>query len=189
MGESAILGPKNAPNTLFVYSDFQCPFCARIQPLFDEVMRDATLKGEIKIVAKEFPLGFHKNARPAAKAALAAGNQGDAFYYKMSEKFYGHQKELSAENYSVWAKEIGLDVKRFEKDLRDANGRLERIISTDQKNGSRIAKVRGTPSLYVNGWKLSNRSVEGIRALVAKSRASSETDSSGFQRVLTKAPR
>ncbi|MCP4500682.1 MAG: thioredoxin domain-containing protein [Deltaproteobacteria bacterium] len=163
-GASPALGAKNAKVSVVVFSDFQCPFCSRIDPMLKEVAKDPELKGKVNIVFKHFPLGFHKDARPAAKASLAAQEQGK--FWEYSDKLMANQKALKAENFSKWAKEIGLDVARFEKDLKENDAKYEAHISADQKLGSTAAKVRGTPSIYVGGWQLKQRSAAGIKALI-----------------------
>ncbi len=161
---TASKGGKEPLVTIVEFSDFQCPFCSRIDPMLKEVAKDPELKGKVNIVFKHFPLGFHKDARPAAKASLAAQEQGK--FWEYSDKLMANQKALKAENFSKWAKEIGLDVARFEKDLKENDAKYEAHISADQKLGSTAAKVRGTPSIYVGGWQLKQRSAAGIKALI-----------------------
>ena len=166
-GDSPVLGKKDAKVTLTIFSDFQCPFCARVDPMLRDVVKDPELKDKVNVVFKLFPLSFHNNAKPAAKAALAARDGGgDDKFWAMSEKLYAGQKELSPENYSKWAGEIGLDVKKFEKALKDNDAKYEEIIKKDSELGANEAKVRGTPSLFVNGWELRQRSVDGVKALL-----------------------
>lgn len=162
----ATMGAKEAPVTVTVFSDFQCPFCARVDPMLQQVVKDPELKGKVNVVFKHFPLSFHKQARPAAKAALAAKEQGDEYFWKMGEKMLANQRALGDENFSKWAEEIGLDVKKFEQDLKNNDAKYEKQISEDMKQGTTVAKVRGTPSLFVNGWELRQRSVDGVKSLI-----------------------
>ncbi len=166
-GESAVMGNSSAKLELTIFSDYQCPFCSRVDPMLHEAVKDPELKDKIKVTFKHFPLSFHKDAKPASKAALAARDVGghDAFW-KMSEKLYANQRALTSENFSVWAKEIGLDVKKFEKTLADNDSKYEAEIKADTELGSNEAKVRGTPSLFLNGWELKQRSVDGIKQLI-----------------------
>jgi protein-disulfide isomerase len=166
VGDSAVLGPKDAKVTVSIFSDYQCPFCARVDPLLHDVIKDPELKGKVNVVFKHFPLSFHKDAKPASKAALAAKEQGDDFFWKMSEKLYGDQRNLKADNFSKWAKEIGLDVAKFEADLKANDAKYEAMINADMKLGTSEARVRGTPSLFVNGWELRQRTVDGVKALI-----------------------
>jgi protein-disulfide isomerase len=163
-GESPILGKKDAKVTVAIFSDFQCPYCSKVDPMLHDVVKDPELKDKVNVVFKHFPLGFHKDAMPASKASLAAHEQGK--FWEYSEKLYANQRALKPENFSKWAEEIGLDVARFEKDLKENDKKYEAQIKEDQKMGQTAAKVRGTPSLFVNGWQLQQRSVDGIKALI-----------------------
>lgn len=163
---SATMGPQDAPVNVVIFTDYQCPFCARVDPMLHEVVKDDELKGKVNVVFKHFPLSFHKDAKPASKAALAAKEQGDDYFWKMSEKLYANQRALKSENFSKWAQEIGLDVQRFEQDLKANDAKYEEIIQTDMKVGQTQAKVRGTPSIFVNGWSLKQRSVDGVKSLI-----------------------
>lgn len=166
VGESAVMGPKEAPVNVTIFSDYQCPFCARVDPMLHEVIKDEELKGKVNVVFKHFPLSFHKQAKPASKAALAAKEQGDEFFWKMSEKLYANQRDLTDENFKKWAGEIGLDVKKFEADLKANDAKYEQMISDDMKLGTSEARVRGTPSIFVNGWELRQRSVDGVKQII-----------------------
>jgi protein-disulfide isomerase len=166
VGESPTMGPKDAPVSVVIFSDYQCPFCARVDPLLHEVIKDSELKGKVNVAFKHFPLSFHKDAMPASKAAMAAAEQGAENFWKMSEKLYANQRALKPENFSKWAEEIGLDVKKFETDLKNNDAKYEESIKADMKLGQTAAQVRGTPSLFVNGWQLRQRSVDGVKALI-----------------------
>jgi protein-disulfide isomerase len=165
-GDSAVMGPKDAPVNVTIFSDYQCPFCARVDPMLHEVIKDEELKGKVNVVFKHFPLSFHKSAKPAAKAALAAREQGGEFFWKMSEKLYANQRDLTEDNFKKWAGEIGLDVKKFEADLKANDAKYEQEISDDMKLGTSEARVRGTPSIFVNGWELRQRSVDGVKQII-----------------------
>jgi protein-disulfide isomerase len=166
VGSSYFLGSKDAPVSVVIFSDYQCPFCATTDPLLQEVAKDASLKGKVNVVFKHFPLSFHTNAKPAAKAALAAGEQGNDKFWAMTAKLYENQKDLSAENFEKWAKEIGLNTNRFKADLKNNDTKYEDTIKADMELGIKEAKVRGTPSIFVGGWELKERSVDGIKELI-----------------------
>jgi protein-disulfide isomerase len=166
VGNSPVLGIKNAKVSVIVFSDFQCPFCARVDPLLHSVVQDPELKDKVNVAYKHFPLSFHNNAKPAAKAAMAATEQGHDKFWKFSEKAYANQTALTPENFKKWAKEIGLNVNKFEADLKNNDAKYEAMIKADMDLGMNEAKVRGTPSLYVGGWELRNRSLEGIKELI-----------------------
>ncbi len=172
-GDSALMGKKDAPITVAIFSDFQCPFCSRVDPMLHEVVKDPELKDKVNVVFKHFPLSFHKDAKPASKAALAAAEQGPEMFWKMSEKLYANQRALTSENFSKWAKEIGLDVKKFESDLKANDAKYEKQIQDDIKLGQSAAKVRGTPSIFVGGWELRQRSVEGVKQIIKEKKLDS----------------
>lgn len=166
-GDSPIMGKKDAKVTVTIFSDYQCPFCARVDPMLKEIVNDPELKDKVNVTFKQFPLSFHQQAKPSAKAALAVRDiAGDEKFWEFSDKLYKGQKELSAENFSKWAGEIGVDVKKFEKTLKDNDAKYEDVIKNDTELGSKEAKVRGTPSIFVNGWELRQRSVDGVKAII-----------------------
>ncbi len=163
---SPMMGAKDAKVSVVIFSDYQCPFCSRVDPMLHDVIKDPELKDKVNVVFKHFPLSFHKDARPASKAAMAAAEQGAENFWKMSEKMYANQRALTSENFSKWAGEIGLDVAKFEADLKANDGKYEEQIKEDMKVGQSNARVRGTPSLFVNGWELRQRSVQGVKDLI-----------------------
>ena len=77
LDHSFVRGKKDAPVTIVEFVDFQCPFCARFHPPIEETLK--AYPDQVSYVVKNFPLAFHPQARPAAKAALAAGEQGKYF--------------------------------------------------------------------------------------------------------------
>ncbi len=164
VGQSHVMGNRSAAVSVVIFSDFQCPFCARTEPLFADLMKDPSLKEKVNVVFKHFPLTFHQNARPASKAALAAGEQGK--FWEMSSKLYENQTSLSDTNYEKWAKEIGLNVAKFKSDLKSNDAKYEEMIKADIELGDKVAHVRGTPSIFVGGWELRERSVDGIKNLI-----------------------
>jgi protein-disulfide isomerase len=177
IGESYVWGNPKAPVTLTKFSDAQCPFCARAHESFvEELMKDKELEGKVKVVFKHFPLSFHKNAKPASKAALAAGEQSSDCFWKMTKALYTGQKDLSEENFQKWAKEVKcenkkgtvgpLDAKKFWKDYKNNDAKYEAMIQADMDLGMKAANVRGTPSFFLNGWKLSQRSVEAVKQMI-----------------------
>jgi protein-disulfide isomerase len=116
---------------------------------------------EVKFVYKEFPLPMHANAMLAARAALAAGKQGK--FWEMHDKLFANQRSLSPEKIKELAQEIGLDMPKFEQD--SASPEIQQQINQEVQEGAK-AMVRGTPSLYVNGKKVANRSVEGLKQMI-----------------------
>ena len=89
-------GPADAKVTIVEYSDFQCPYCARAHSTVDQVMKE--YKGKVRLVYKNFPLGFHKFAEPAAIAAECTFEQDPAAFWKLYDYYFEHQQQLSPEN-------------------------------------------------------------------------------------------
>jgi protein-disulfide isomerase len=158
---SYILGKPDAKVTFVEFSDFQCPFCARFHPVLTEVQK--VFPNDVKLVIKNFPLSFHQNARPAAKAALAAGLQGK--YFEMVSAVLENAQNLSDDKYKELAGKIGLNVAKFTQDLKDKDAEFEKKLQADIALGQK-ADVRGTPSYYINGKKSQARDIEGWKAEV-----------------------
>jgi protein-disulfide isomerase len=166
-GASPVLGKKDAKVTLMIWSDYQCPFCSKVEPMLRDVVADPDLKDKVNVVYKQFPLSFHQNARPASKAALAVRELGgDQKFWDFSKKMFENQRDLSPDNYTKWAVELGIDKTKFENALKNDDAKFEQIIKDESDQGSNMAKVRGTPSLFVNGWELRTRSVDGVKQLI-----------------------
>lgn len=146
-------GPEDAEITIIGWGDFQCPFTRRAQPTISALQRK--YKGRIRYVWKDNPLAFHEQARSAALAAHAAGRQGK--FWEMFDLLFEHQKELGDASYLKWARQLGLDVKRFKRDLRDP--KLAAAIEIDQKQAAEI-EARGTPSFLINGWPITGAQPE-----------------------------
>lgn len=156
--QSYVRGNQNAKVTIVSFTDFQCPFCARFHEPILEVLK--AYPSDVKYVLKNFPLPFHPMARPAAKAALAAGEQGK--YYEMADLLLKNGSALSEDKFKEIAKEIGLDVDKFMKDLKEKDAQWEKIIQDDMTLGNNVA-VRGTPTYYINGRKTLARDVDNFK--------------------------
>lgn len=164
---SPVLGNKDAPVDIVVFSNFECPYCARADKMLREIVqKDEELKNKVKIVFKNFPFERHPEARPAAKAALAAHAQGK--FWEMSEKIFANQKELSTANYEKWAKEVGLNVDQYKKTLVEKDKEFNEAIERDIKLGAEAAKLEGTPWILVGGWLLDDISAASIKKIIAE---------------------
>jgi protein-disulfide isomerase len=146
-GDAPSKGPANAPLVLVVFSDFQCPFCKRIEPTLAEVEKH--YPGKVRVVWKNYPLPFHNNAGPAAEAAMAADAQGK--FWPMHDRLFENNTALDRESLENYAAAIGLDLPRFRADL-DA-GRFKARIEADKQEGSDLGVV-GTPAVFINGRKV-----------------------------------
>ena len=133
--------------TILEFSEFQCPFCARVLPTMDKIKKEYGDK--VRIVFKHNPLPFHKDAPLASKAALAAGEQGK--FWEMHDLLFKNQKALKEDQLKGYATEIGLDAAKFAADLQ--NPKLDKIIAEDQKVAAQFG-ARGTPNFFINGRQL-----------------------------------
>ena len=139
-----IRGPVDAPVTVVEYGDFQCPFCGRAEDVIHELLADW---GDVAYVWRHLPLNdVHPYAQQAAEAAEAAAAQGK--FWEMHDLLLDHQHELRVPDLVRHAREIGLDVERFEDDLRrhDGAGRIAEDVDSADLSG-----VTGTPSFFING--------------------------------------
>lgn len=143
-----ILGPKDAAITIVDYSEFQCPFCGRSRATIKEVMK--RYEGKVRHVFKNFPLDFHPEATPAAKAGYAANKQGK--FWEFHDILFANQQSVGEELYLKAAKDLNLDIEQFNKD-RNSDEAAE-AVSQDAADGAEIG-VRGTPFFLINGVPLS----------------------------------
>lgn len=144
-------GPAWAPVVVQVFSDFQCPFCQRVEPTLEAVEKE--FPGKVRIVWRNLPLSFHKDARLAAAAALEAfAQKGNKGFWAMHALLFANQKALKRGDLESYAAQIGLDMARFNKALDD--GRHEAAIRADEQI-AKGADIKGTPSMLINGYFIS----------------------------------
>ena len=137
-------GSEDAKVTLVEFSDFQCPFCARVSPTLDKI--EETYGEQVKIVFKHLPLSMHTKAPAAHAASVAAGEQGK--FWEMHDKIFANQRQMSEENYVIWAGELGLDVDRFKTDLKSPA--VKARVDADAREAAALG-VTGTPAFFLNG--------------------------------------
>lgn len=137
-------GAADAPVTIIQFSEFQCPFCSRVEPTLDQLLKD--YDGKIKIVFKQMPLAFHNNAQKAAEASLFALENGK--FWEMHNKMFANQQALSIEDLKKYATEIGLDAAALEAAL--TSNKYAATVAADQAAAQK-AGISGTPSFVING--------------------------------------
>jgi protein-disulfide isomerase len=142
--DGAIRGAAEPLVTLVEFSDFQCPFCGAFAQTLEEFL--LAYPEDLRLVFMQFPLPMHPNAEGAAKAAIAAQNQGH--FWAMHDRMFAQRTKLGRDQLVEMAGDLGLDAKQFEADL-DAEATAERLL-WEQSIGRRLG-VRGTPSFFVNG--------------------------------------
>jgi protein-disulfide isomerase len=136
-------GPRNAAVTVVVFSDFQCPYCSRVEPTLAQLRQ--AYPDDVRVVWKNLPLAMHPQAMPAALAAEAAREQGK--FWEMHDLMFQNQAQLSPDQYDAWARQLGLDVPRFQ--AARASAVVKARVEDDARLGARLAP-QGTPTLYVN---------------------------------------
>ncbi len=145
-GTSPVAGnTKNPKVTIVEFSEFQCPYCSRIAPAIQDLVKK--YPNDIKIIFKHFPLGFHQNAPAAAAASMAAQKQGKFWEYRYALAPYFN--ELTPETFTKVAQEVGLNVEQFKKDMVLDDEKQKRI-DEDYQLGVKVG-VQGTPNFYING--------------------------------------
>jgi Na+/H+ antiporter NhaA len=139
-----VRGPVEAPVTVVEYGDFECPYCGRAEPVVRELLSDF---GDVQYVWRHLPLtDVHPRAQAAAEAAEAAAEQGK--FWEMHDQLLTHQDALRLDDLARYAEEVGVDVERFEEDLRRHAGsaRIEEDVDSADLSG-----VSGTPTFFING--------------------------------------
>ena len=143
-----VTGPENARITVVEFSDFQCPYCAaavvQARIILEKYPKD------VRLVFKQFPLDDHSQAFLAAQAAVAAHAQGK--FWPMHDKLYANYRSISPQNILIWARDIGLDMKRFVEEVD--SGKYKAEIENEVKQGE-TAGVQGTPTFFFNGRRYS----------------------------------
>ncbi len=140
-----VLGPATARLTLVEYGDFECPSCGQAHPAV-KILRDR-FGSQVRFVFRHFPLReVHPHAELAAEAAEAAGAQGQ--FWAFHDLLFAHQQHLGAAHLQSYAEQLGLDIPRFENELRD-HVYLQRV--QEQMQGAVALRVRATPTFFLNG--------------------------------------
>ena len=129
-------------------------------PLLEQVLEQNP--ETVKIVFKNMPLRFHKFADPSARAALAAFKQGK--FWEFHDKIFEVEK-LSDEAINNVAVELNLDIAQFNKDMNSPE--IRQMVNKDMLDAQK-AGVTGTPTIFINGKKLKNRSLAGFQAMIDK---------------------
>ena len=144
--------------TATLYTDYQCPYCAKAEPKFEEAAKK--LDGIMNVTVRHMPLNMHANAVPAALAVEAAATQGK--HVEMANKLFAAQndwKNIQERSklrtiFNDYAKELGLNVEEFDKALLDSN--TVKPVQRDYEHAVKIG-VKGTPTFVVN-----NKVIDGL---------------------------
>ena len=142
-----VRGNPSAPVTIVEFSDYQCPFCARVNPTLDLVRN--SFGDKVRIVFKDYPLPNHAEAPKAAEAARCAGDQNK--YWEMHDAMFANQRALGVPSLKQQARAMGLDGAAFDACLD--SGKHAAAVQAGAELGSRMG-VNSTPTLYINGRAL-----------------------------------
>lgn len=137
-------GPDDALVTIVVWSDFQCPFCARNAPDLEKLV-DAHPK-DVRLIYRHMPISGHKYAQLAAEASVAAAAQGK--FFPFADEMFADQDHLDRASLEAKAKSAGLDLAAFRAALDDR--RYHEVVAAESAAGTALG-VSGTPAMFING--------------------------------------
>jgi protein-disulfide isomerase len=143
-----VKGNPDAKLAIVEFSDFQCPFCNRVEPTLKQIEKQ--YGDQVRIVFKHLPLSIHPKAPAAHAAAEAAHQQGK--FWEMHDLIFANQREMSEAKYLEYAKQLGLDMDKFKADLKSEE--VQKRVKQDMAEASKLG-VTGTPAFFVNGRFLS----------------------------------
>lgn len=142
--DDPVRGNAAAGVTIIEFSDFQCPFCARVNPTLAKIRE--TYGDKVKIIWKDFPLPNHPQAPKAAEAAHCAAEQGK--YWEMHDVMFANQRGLEVAGLKQSAAGLGLDTAKFNRCLD--SGQYASKVAAGAAQGDKLG-VNSTPTLYING--------------------------------------
>jgi protein-disulfide isomerase len=146
-----IWGRADAPVTIVEISDFQCPFCSRVGPTMEQIKKTYG-PDKVRIIWKNNPLPFHKDARPAAEAAATVfGVAGSDAFWKFNDLLFQNQKNLAETNFEKWATQAGADAAKFKAEYtaKKYAAKVDEDLAMSRKIGA-----TGTPAFRINGITL-----------------------------------
>lgn len=142
-----LTGNSGAPVKVIEFFDYQCPFCAKTIPALEEALQH--YPGKIQFILRNMPLSIHPDSMLAHQAALAAGEQGK--FWEMHALLLAHQHELKEDNLLEYARQLKLDLSRFQQRLKSNYYRTD--IEQDMATADAMA-VSGTPTFFINNQRL-----------------------------------
>ncbi len=159
-----IKGNREAKTVLVEYSDFQCPACAAYAPLTKQLLEE--FNDKIVFAYRHFPLVQHKNAKQAALASEAGGQQSK--FWQIHDMIFENQEEWAEtdnaeEIFIKYAEKSGLDIDRFKNDLKSEE--LRKKITADLRSGQ-TANINSTPTFFLNGEKIQPKSYEEFKQMI-----------------------
>jgi protein-disulfide isomerase len=165
------VGPANAPVTITVFSDFQCPYCSGLaKTLRNEILPKE--KGNVRMVFRYFPLEMHSWAKTAAEAEVCASAQNPELFWKLHDFLFENQRTLTPDTVTgKMLEQAGrkIDKARFTACMTDkkTDALIQRDVAFGSANG-----VRGTPTMFINGQRADvGAQAEQIRSLIREASA------------------
>ncbi len=159
VGVTPVKGPKDAAVMITMFADFECPYCSRFYEPIKEVLK--AYPDKVKLMVKNYPLGFHQRAVPAAKFALAAHLQGK--YFEAIDILMKNRADVSEAKVKEYAQALALDENKLKEDLKNKDAEFDKQIKDDMKLGVQ-SDVRGTPTFFLNGKKSGARDINSWKA-------------------------
>jgi protein-disulfide isomerase len=142
-----VKGPANAKITLVEFSDFQCPYCAQAAAKLDQIL--SKHPADVRLVYKQYPISMiHPQANFAARASLAANLQGK--FWPLHDLMFKNNEKLSPENITAWAKQVGINMDKFNKDVQSPA--IKKAVEHGVAEADEIG-VLGTPTVFLNGQR------------------------------------
>ncbi len=158
---SPFLGPENAPITIAVFDDYECPYCAKMEAVFSQLL--AKYPKDVKLVIKQYPLRNHPTARQSALAALAANKQGK--FWEFHSQLFANHDALSPQKLDEIARSFDLDMTKFKEDLMSQD--VVSLIVRDVREGQKIG-IGGTPTIFLNGKQIKDRTFRAMDKLIER---------------------
>lgn len=163
-------GKADAKVVFVEFADFECPHCRVASQDFKKLFESRG--DDAKLYFKQFPLGGHPNAEPAARAALAAHKQGK--FWPMHDLIFENQTALSPDKFEKFAQQIGLNVTKFKADMESPE--IKAQVARDRAEGEK-AEISGTPAIFLNGRKyMGAGEIEGFSKAIDAEIAAQATD-------------
>jgi protein-disulfide isomerase len=159
--DDPVKGAATAPVTIVEFSDFQCPFCSRVNPTLKQV--EDKYGDKVRVVFRNFPLlQIHPFASKAAEAASCAADQGK--FWEMHDKLFANQQKLAVDDLKAHATELGLKADVFNQCLD--SGKKEAEWKKDMDEGASYG-LTGTPAFFINGRLISGaQPLEAFTAII-----------------------
>lgn len=145
-----ILGQKDANVTIYMFEDYECPFCQRFeQNAYKDIVSNYVETGQVRIVWKDYPLPerIHPWANPAATHMECVYRQDEEAFWTIKDKIFANQDSISTENVEdtivEWASEEGLNGEEIRScaDQED----VQQAVDSDMEEGGQL----GTPTLFI----------------------------------------